>query len=136
MLFECGGSVQHGEPLHYATYRTLPDYLDVLALILDKNPPINHILYQDDLDSYYQRRAFSLGTPLHEAAKGGRLDIVKVLIAKGANLLIRDSRGKIPLQCAERVGCFSTIEYLKPLTARETPPLEQFTEGKEATGFG
>lgn len=45
MLFEHGGDVEHGQLLHHAVYRALPDYFEVLDLVLSKNPPINHIMY-------------------------------------------------------------------------------------------
>lgn len=136
MLFDNGANIHHGQPLHYAVLRTLPDYLDVLHLVLSKDPPINHIMYQEDPASYYQQRAFSLGTPFHEAAKLGRLDICQILVAKGANVRIRDSRGETPLQRAERGRWSSVIDYLAPLVARATSPAEQFTRGKEATAWG
>lgn len=129
-MFEHGGSIKHGQLLHHAVRRDLPDYLDVLALVLSKNPPINNVMYQD-LPSYYQYRAFALGTPLHEAAKDGKLDVVKILLEMGANPLIKDSRGEIPLQRAERARRRSVIDYLQPITANATPPEQQFTEGKE-----
>nr|POE93548.1 putative ankyrin repeat protein [Quercus suber] len=136
MLFDYGGDVCHGQILHYAVRRTLPDYLDVLAFVLSKGPPINHLMYQDDASSYNQQRVLALGTPLHEAAELGRLDIVKILISEGAHLLIRDSCGEVPLQRAERGPCTEVIEYLKPLTAIAVPPEKQFTEGREATPWG
>lgn len=51
-------------------------------------------------------------------------------------MLIKDSRGGIPLQRAEKSQRIAVIEYLKPLTLTESPPEEQFTEGKEATKWG
>ncbi|RMZ90716.1 hypothetical protein DV736_g2042, partial [Chaetothyriales sp. CBS 134916] len=91
--------------------RDLPDYLRVLDLILSKNPPINNVMNQDHLASYYQQRVFALGTPLHEATEKGRLDIVKILAEKGTNPLMRDSCGDIPLQRAERMQRQSVIDY-------------------------
>lgn len=56
------------------------------------------------LGSYYIMQSVEispttwLGTPLHEAAKDGKLDVVKILHEKGSNPLIQDSQGRIPLQ--------------------------------------
>lgn len=76
LLFEDGGSIKHGQLLHYAVRRDLPDQLEVLEYILDKEPQINHVMYQNRLDCYYHQRAFGIGTPLHEAAGRGNLDVV------------------------------------------------------------
>jgi ankyrin repeat protein len=93
-------------------------------------------MYQEDPTSYYQQRVFALGTPLHSAARLGRLDICRILVAKGADVRIRDSRGEIPLQRAEKGGWMAVIDFLAPLTERARSPVEQFTRGKEATAWG
>ncbi|KAI7261115.1 hypothetical protein KC345_g9894 [Hortaea werneckii] len=134
-LFEYGGSVQYGQLVHYAVRRDLPDQHDVLDFILSKNPPINHIMYQEHPQSYFRQRMFGLGTPLHEAAGKGKLDMVKKLIDLGAHPLIRDSCGKIPLQRAQKAGQGSVIAYLGQITANAEWPVQQFTDGKETTGW-
>lgn len=127
--------MRYGQVLHYAVRRDLPDQLDVLDLILSKQPPVNNIMYQEHLESYYSQRMFSLGTPLHEAAERGKLEMVVKLLDAGCNPLIRDSRGEIPLQRARKAGQDSVVAYLEPTTARAEPPAHQFTEGKETTGW-
>lgn len=78
---------------------------------------------------------FGLGTPLHEAAEQGKLDVVQKLLGLGAHPLIKDSCGKIPLQRAQRARRDAVVAYLGPITARAEPPVCQFTEGKETTGW-
>lgn len=134
-LFDYGGSVEYGQLLHYAVRRDLPDQHDVLDLILSKNPPINHVMYQEHPQSYFRQRMFGLGTPLHEAAGKGKLDMVKKLIDLGAHPLIRDSCGKIPLQRAHKAGQDSVVAHLGQITANAERPVHQFTDGKETTGW-
>lgn len=134
-MFEHGGSVRDGQLLHYAVRRNLPDYLEVLALVLSKNPPVNHVMYQEDCTSYMRQRAFGLGTPLHEAAARGRLDVVQTLLANGSNPLIRDSCGDLPLQRAEKANHISVCAYLQQVMLETPWPERQFTEGKQTTGW-
>lgn len=42
------------------------------------------------------------GTPLHEAARGGHEDIVRLLIARGADPHARDEKGRTPRDLADR----------------------------------
>ncbi|KAI7281680.1 hypothetical protein KC343_g1238 [Hortaea werneckii] len=134
-LFDYGGSVQYGQVVHYAVRRDLPDQHDVLDFILSKNPPINHIMYQEHPQSYFRQRMFGLGTQLHEAAGKGKLEMVKKLIDLGTHPLIRDSCGKIPLQRAQKAGEDSIVVYLGRITAIAEWPVHQFTNGKETTSW-
>jgi ankyrin repeat protein len=137
-LFEYGGSIKYGQPLHAAVRRELPDYLAVLQLVLDKVPPetINHVEFESDLESYYWQRMFGLGTPLQAAAEQGKVDVARILIERGAHPLIRNTRGKIPLERAERVGHSAMVDYLKPLTKSASPPEYQYIDDKQCTGAG
>lgn len=134
-MFVHGGSIKHGQLLHYAVRRSLPDHLEVLDLILSKNPPINDVMYQQDGASYMQQRMFACGTPLHEAAERGKLDVVKILLEHGSHPLIKDSRGRVPLQRAQRAQWREVVAYLEEVTANATWPEYQFTEGRETTGW-
>lgn len=134
-LFDHGGDVRSGQLLHYAVRRDLPDQVDVIDLILGKKPPINHVMYQEHSQSYLRQRMFGLGTPLHEAAERGNLEVVKKLLDYGSHPLIRDSCGKIPLERAQKKGQQSVATYLGPITASAGPPPHQFTEGRETTGW-
>ncbi|KAK1087305.1 hypothetical protein LTR33_001125 [Friedmanniomyces endolithicus] len=134
-LFDHGGSVLHAQLLHYAVRRDLPDQADVLDFILSKQPQINHVMYQEHPQSYFSQRMFGLGTPLHEAAEQGKLDVVRKLLESGTHPLIRDSCGRIPLQRAERTGRDLVVAYLGPITASAELPGRQFTEDKETTGW-
>jgi hypothetical protein len=49
LLFDHGGSTQHGQLLHYAICRDGADRLEVLDFLRDRGAPINDIMYQNRL---------------------------------------------------------------------------------------
>ncbi|WPH01299.1 Hypothetical protein R9X50_00413800 [Acrodontium crateriforme] len=100
-FFRHGGSIAHGQLLHYAVRRAFDDYIEVMHFILSQGAPVNNIMYQDRLDSYNLQQAFGLGTPLHDAARLGKLEAARVLLDHGADATIKDSLGFTPLQTAE-----------------------------------
>jgi glutaminase len=54
-------------------------------------------------------------TALGVAASEGQLEVVKYLVAKGADLSIKDSRGNDPLADATRQNRTATVEYLSSI---------------------
>ncbi|KAL9103918.1 MAG: hypothetical protein Q9163_001066 [Psora crenata] len=116
LLFHYGGSIKHGQLLHYAVKRDTSDRIDVLEFIISKGPSINSIMYQNRLDCYNQQKLFGIGTPLHEAAEDGKLDIVEILLSKGADPLIKDARGMLALERAQLAGHSVVVGHLLPLS--------------------
>ena len=72
-------------------------------------------MYQDRLDCYDQFRYFGIGTPLHEAAEEGKSDIVELLLAEGADPLVRDAKGDLAIDRARRAGQSAVVKKLLPL---------------------
>lgn len=128
LLFHHGGSTRHGQLLHYAIYRKEPDCLEVLDFLLDHGAPINDITYQQRVEHYLMQMNFGLGTPLHKAAKSGRLDVVKHLVTRGADPLIPDARRKTALDIAEWYEHSEVVEYLRPLSVPSAVPPQYFTD--------
>ena len=128
LLFDHGGSIKHGQLLHYAVRRNHPDRLEVLRFIINKGPPINNVMYQDRLDCYDQFKYFGIGTPLHEAAEEGKLDMVELLIAEGADPLVRDASGELAIKRARRAGHNAVVKRLLPLSDPSSQPRHDFTE--------
>lgn len=130
LLFDHGESIEHGQLLHFATSRTSTDRLQVLHYILDKGAPINDVMFQKCLESYEQQKYFGLGTSLHSASENGALDLVKVLLAKGADPLILDSRGQRAVDVAEGFGFSAVPAHLRPLSTLPSEPRHDRTEGR------
>lgn len=104
ILFDHGGSIEHGQLLQSAAIRDLPDRVDVLSYLLDKGAPIDSVMYENSPDSYEQERFSGLGSALHSAAATGRLDMVNLLLSRGADPSIKNSRGKLAIEEAEYHG--------------------------------
>ena len=93
-----------------------PSRIDVLKYLLDKGIPINSVMYENRADSYEQERLSGLGTPLHSAAASGSLEMVDMLLSRGADPLIKSSRGKLAVEEAEYYGWRNVIDRLRPLS--------------------
>ena len=52
-------------------------------------------------------------TPLHLAAAMGKMKAVEALVALGADLTVKDSKGRTPLDVAERVGLTDAAAFLR-----------------------
>lgn len=102
LLFDKGESIEHGQLLHYAVSRNQPDHLEVLQFIPNKNSDANHVIYENCFQSYQLQEAFGIGTPLHEAAEMGKLNVMSALLANGADRAVKDPRGETALNMSER----------------------------------
>ncbi len=58
---------------------------------------------------------FSEGTPLHSAAAQGNMNIVRLLVEQGADLLALDSHGNTPAKVAEHNRHLQIANYLRSL---------------------
>lgn len=52
-------------------------------------------------------------SPLHEAARSGSVDVVRLLLEQGADPLLRDGQGKTPLEIASERGQSAAAELLR-----------------------
>lgn len=101
-LFACNGSIEHGQLLHYAVWRKVNrDRLDIVRLLLRMGAPPNAVMYHDKPASYSQRESFGLGTPLHDAAANGDMEVVQELVESGADPCIQDTLGELPHERAQ-----------------------------------
>lgn len=130
LLFSRGGTLQHGQLLHYAAQRELPDRVEVFNFLLEKgaSESINKIMYQDREGDYLMNMYTGIGTPLQLAAEKGLLDLVKLLVEKGADPLIKDPRGKIALDRARSGNYTEVAEFLSPLSVPSPVPRHDFSD--------
>lgn len=113
ILFDNGGSIENGQLLHFAAKRVLPDRIKVFEYLLDRGASINGTMFQDCGESHEQERYSGLGTPLHSAAKTGHLDMVEMMLLKGADPLIKDSTGRLAIEGAEHYGLSAVAARLR-----------------------
>ncbi|HVI39517.1 MAG TPA: ankyrin repeat domain-containing protein [Anaerovoracaceae bacterium] len=72
---------------------------DNLPGTASSNPQVVELLIKHGLD--VNQTGYDLRTPLHQATKGGRLEIVKLLLANGADPTKKDNEGFTALELAE-----------------------------------
>lgn len=80
---EAGANPSLGDPLHYAVGRN-SDEVEVIRLLCSYNAPVNTIQFQHP-SARVLRHCFVRGTPLHEACRLGKTEVVKELLRQGAN---------------------------------------------------
>lgn len=56
---------------------------------------------------------FTGNTPLMDAARKGHLPLVKLLIEHGANPLIRNKKGQLAIDLAQKAGHKAVVDYLR-----------------------
>ena len=120
LLFDQGGpdSIQHGQLLHHIVHRQNRDRLQILDYLFAKGAlsQLNRIKYYDSPSLYEEENLIlGCGTPLHEAATSGTLDIVRSLVVRGADPLLPDGKGRLPIDLARAACHTGVVEYLASL---------------------
>lgn len=121
MLLEPLGSVQNGQLLHHAARRKFNDSGEICRYILQRCGDafgVNDIMYQHHAMSYESLKVVGLGTPLHEAARGGRPEAAIVLLEYGADPMLLDSNGRTALEVATLHGNEAVAQCLGGSTMR------------------
>lgn len=116
-LLDRGGDVQKGELLQHALDRA-EDTIEVLGMLIDRGAPLNKNMYEHHDGSWRMFFFMNLGTPLHKAASTGKIDEVRYLLGRNADVTIKDVKGRTALECAEKEGFTEVVEILK--SASET----------------
>ncbi|KFY36697.1 hypothetical protein V495_07671 [Pseudogymnoascus sp. VKM F-4514 (FW-929)] len=118
LLFDRGGSVEHGQLLHHVAVRQKPDRIKILNFILKKGAPgMNRLLHQHRHANYLSLESAGLDTPLGMAARVGALDIAQHLLKHGADPTIRNSLGDLPIDTAEYHNNLDMVALLSEYSA-------------------
>ena len=104
ILFDNGASTEHGQLLHLAVKRNLPNSNEVFEYLLDKGASINCIMFENCTESYEQEWLSGLGTLLHSAVGTGRLDMAEMLLQKRVDPWIKSSMSRLAIEEAEYRG--------------------------------
>lgn len=88
-------------PLHAAVVKTriqlLTDTrLGLITLLLDHGAPIDAVVQEELPRGASRRTNVHCRTALHEAAKAGNSDCVRLLLERGADPTMKDSNGDVP----------------------------------------
>ena len=86
---------------------------DMVAFLLKKGADINEVchVYQNLEHSLY--RDEKAGSPLHRAIRNGNNDILPLLLDRGADVNLKDARGRTPLSLAQGREDYALREKLR-----------------------
>lgn len=121
LLFDRGGSIKHGDPLIHVASRKNPDRIQVVEYLLAKGAraDINKLHYHDNAALSYERNPFfECDAAIHMAARVGHLDVVELLIARGADPLLPNSKGQLAIDVARQANHDNIVNYLTRFTNR------------------
>lgn len=86
----------------------------MIDLLLGRGAPLNSIMYEPGSDAWRLYFWVGAGTPLHKAVELGKLDVVRHLLDKGADISIKNPKGQTAQQVARQLG-YSEIARLLQL---------------------
>jgi len=105
--------------LHYCSANGLVDLLQILLSQLGSEEP-NRAADGKVVGSVLLNHQNAQGnTPLHWAAYNGHLEVVKLLVAKGADMWIKNAAGHLAMFEAERADKNDVVQYLLEAGGRE-----------------
>ncbi len=110
-LLDHSGDVKRGEVLQHALNRQT-DVVTILSMLLDRGAPLDAVMYEDHGGSFQLNFFFERHTPLCKAAAIGNVEAVRLLLERGADPSIQNSKGRTPLECAERAGHKEIVDML------------------------
>ncbi|KAK2802249.1 hypothetical protein FQN50_007430 [Emmonsiellopsis sp. PD_5] len=74
---------------------------EMAEFLLDRGADIDEMGFEDPTD---EREVEDMGTPIHKAIINGHRDVVELLIGRGANIELKDAKGRTPLSLVRESG--------------------------------
>lgn len=112
ILLDHGGDMQKGEPLENALDGE-NDVVEVVRLFHEHGALLNQTMYKNHPWSWRLFLTLGLGTPLHKAAKLGKLDAMRYLLSQGADTSIQDWFGLTAMDWAKQAGQLDAVKILE-----------------------
>ena len=123
LLFDRGGSTEHGQLLNMASQRTDPDSVPILQFLFDHGDTRINDTWLEDRQHLMRKRTpicFNNATPLHHAARVGNIEAVRWLLDHGADPAKRSNRivgcGTLPINSARLAKRPDIVEMLLQAT--------------------
>jgi ankyrin repeat protein len=110
-LLQHGGTIGTTNALHMAIRSPKPGRYEMVECLLEVGAHID-ALEHEGTEQLLTRASSELGTALHNAAREGRDDLVRLLLERGANVGIRDTLGRTPAELAEEEGHLGLVSAL------------------------
>ncbi|GKZ26532.1 hypothetical protein AbraIFM66951_002751 [Aspergillus brasiliensis] len=107
-----GGDARKGQLLPHAIDRHA-DNIAILRLLIDNGADVNATIYENHYPSRALFGFMGCGTPPRKAAELGKVDVVRYLVSKGANLSIRDANGRTAREYAQLLNQWDVIRVLE-----------------------
>lgn len=99
LLLTHGAILEHRSALNKAAY---VGRLDNINLLLDKGAAINAIPDNENIPDLVGQNG--IGTALHDAAEADKADVVRLLLERGADRLVKDTAGHTAREVAVKKG--------------------------------
>lgn len=112
IISACTDAENGNTMLHYCSANGLPEFLKTLMLQLQGK---TQEAVQDGTsrsESFLNQQNREGNTPLHWAAYNGHLDVVKLLLAGGADMWVKNAAGHLAMFEAERADKPEVVQHL------------------------
>ncbi|KAI4246287.1 MAG: hypothetical protein L6R40_001955 [Gallowayella cf. fulva] len=123
LLFDRGGpdSIKHGYLLYHAALRKASHRVEVIEYLLTKGglADINKLEYHDNpILASERNHYFVCNAPIHVAASDGDLEVLQLLVSRGADPLLPNAKGQLAIELARQEARQEIVDFLSQFKAR------------------
>ncbi|KAH8600227.1 ankyrin repeat-containing domain protein [Bisporella sp. PMI_857] len=110
LLIQHGSNIKVTNALHTTVRSHKPGRNQIVECLLDAGLDIDAVEHAGT-ELLIQQASSGLGTALHYVAREGREDLVRLLVERGANVGIQDTRGQTPAELAEKEAILVFLRF-------------------------